>query len=136
MTQRGLTRQPETRPAKALVVDDEPVILEYLAEVLEEMGFEVCSAHDVQSALRITSGNGSLDVAFVDLALPDRSGLELIAELNRTHPGLPIVMATTYAAMAVADLSGRPQGNMVLGKPYDQKSIADVLRKLNLQTSH
>lgn len=120
---------------RALVVDDEPAICEYLADVLQDMGLEVRCAQDVQGALRIAADGASFHVAFVDLALPDGSGLELIAELNRSQPGLPIVLATTYAAMAAAGLDGGTQGWQVLGKPYDEESISDVMRKLGLPSA-
>jgi len=120
------------RSSRALVVDDEPVICEYLADVLQDMGLDVSCAHDVETALRIAGDAANIDVAFVDLALPDRSGLELIAELTRARPGLPIVVATTYSAMARADIDDKPGDRLVLGKPYNQESVAAVLRKLNL----
>ena len=120
---------------RALVVDDEPAICEYLADVLHDMGLDVYCAHDVQSALRIAGDGSPLDVAFIDLALPDRSGLELIAELHRAQPALPIVVATTYAAMAAAGQDGGTQGKLVLGKPYDEKSITDVMQRLGLRAS-
>lgn len=123
---------PGAQSSRALVVDDEPVICEYLADVLQDMGLDVSCAHDVETALRIAGEDSRIDVAFVDLALPDRSGLELIAELSRARPGLPIVLATTYSAMARADVDNDPAGRLVLGKPYNQESVAAVLRKLNL----
>ena len=131
MVDQGLNAVQDSR-TRALVVDDEPAICEYLADVLQDMGLDVYCAHDVQSALRIAGDESPLDVAFIDLALPDRSGLELIAELHRSQPDLPIVGATTYAARASAGQDGSSHGKLVLGKPYDEKSISDVMRRLGL----
>lgn len=132
MEETALRKRPRTRSPRALVVDDEPAICEFLESTLKELGFDVICAHDVHTALRISRDRDLFDVAFVDLALPDRSGLELIAELNRSQPDLPVVMATTWSAMASADRDRGSQNRLILGKPYDQKAVADVIQRLNL----
>ena len=99
---------------------------------LKDLGFDVICAHDVHTALRISRDRTLFDVAFVDLALPDRSGLELIAELNRSQPDLPVVMATTWSDMASADGDRGSQNRLILGKPYDEKAIADVIQRLGI----
>ena len=120
------------RSACALVVDDAPGICEYLAVVLEEIGITVHCAHDVRRALEVASSDVALDVAFVDLNLPDRSGLELIAELRRLRPGLRVVIASGFAAMAKADALDSSTTELVLAKPYDERDISKVLVGLNL----
>jgi DNA-binding NtrC family response regulator len=91
------------RPS-ALVVEDEAVIGRYLADTLDDMGFQASAVGSVEEALEMSDTHGRFTVAFVDLALPDRSGLELIAELKARDPDLPIVIASGYGAMAVNDV--------------------------------
>src|ERR1700712_4952024 len=91
------------RPS-ALVVEDEAVIGRYLADTLDDMGFQSSAVTTCEEALQVTATHGRFTVAFVDLALPDRSGLELIAELKARDPCLPIVIASGYGAMAVNDI--------------------------------
>jgi CheY-like chemotaxis protein len=120
------------RTSTALVVDDEPVICEYLAEVLRDFGMNVLCAQTVREAMEIAHRKIAIDVAFVDLNLPDRSGLELIAELRQVRPELRVVIASTYSAMAGADSLDSSTTELVLGKPYNPESIAKILVRMNL----
>lgn len=134
MNQRAsITRAPQ-HALTALVVDDEPTVCEFLSQALEDMGYAVEPAHNVQSALKVVKSNHPFDVAFIDLGLPDQSGLELIAEIKRIQPSLPIVLATSYAYMAEHDVDDNDGPPVVLAKPYDRQSITDVLRGLGFAT--
>ena len=132
MDKRDLDRGHFDNSTGALVVDDELAICEYMSDVLKGVGIEVYCAQSVESALDIADSRLSLDVAFVDLSLPDRTGLELISELRQLRPQLPIVVATAYAGMAKADLEESPTPQLVLSKPYDEAAILDVLTRLNI----
>jgi CheY-like chemotaxis protein len=120
------------RPS-ALVVDDEALISMFLAEKLEEMGFEVSTAGTAEDALAIVNANGAFKVAFIDLGLPGRSGLELIAELKSSHPQLPVVIASGYGLMAARDVDDNNRPPAVLSKPYDGKKVLSVLNDLGIQ---
>ena len=115
----------------ALVVDDETIVLMFLEEKLEQMGFDVSTASTAEEALDITHSK-EFTVAFIDLGLPGRSGLELIAELESSHPKLPIVIASGYGLMAARDLDGNQRAPVVLPKPYDGKKIVGVLTDLEI----
>src|SRR5882757_1982168 len=103
----------------ALVVDDETTIGSYLAETLDEMGFSASVAGTCAEALEISRTHGAFTVAFIDLALPDGSGLELISDLQAMHPGLHIVIASGYGSMAVHDIDDNNRPPPVLSKPYN-----------------
>lgn len=135
MNQWASTTQARQHPLTALVVDDEPTVCEFLSQALEDMGYAVEPAHNAQSALKVVRGNHPFDIAFVDLGLPDKSGLELIAEIKRIQPTLPIVLATSYAYMAEHDVDDNDESPLVLAKPYDRQSITDLLRELGFATN-
>ena len=120
-----------TKPL-ALVVDDELEIGEFLADTLDEMGFEACAVGSCAEALKISRAQSAFTVAFIDLALPDGSGLELISELRSLQPGLPIVIASGYGSMAVHDRDEYNRAPPVLSKPYDSKDVADMLIGLGI----
>ena len=123
------------RPA-ALVVDDEVLISMYLAETLEEMGFAVTTAGTAEEALAIVNTDATFKVAFIDLGLPGRSGLELIAELKSIQPKLPVVIASGYGLMAARDVDDNNRAPAVLSKPYDGKKILGVLTDLRIAIPH
>ena len=123
---------PATR--SVLVVEDEPMTLTYLSDTLQDLGFNVTQANNATEAIHAASDGPELSVAFVDLGLPDLSGLELISELRKMQPGLNIVIASGYGEMAKRDLDNAEDNDQftVLTKPYSQQTISDILSDLGV----
>lgn len=122
----------------ALVVDDDTLVADFLSDTLGDMGFHVKTAGTVAQALEIVGVHSRFSVAFVDLGLPDRSGLELISELLALHPDLPVVIASGYGTMAKRDIAegmdNPDSGNLaILSKPYDAKVVARILDDLGIE---
>ena len=82
-----------------LIVDDEPPIRRLLRTGLGTQGYGVIEAPDGRAALEIlrrkASGNEAVDLVILDLGLPDMRGHDLLAELRRTHPALPVVVLSS-----------------------------------------
>jgi CheY-like chemotaxis protein len=117
----------------ALVVDDEPVVRNFLCGALEDIGFTITEAGTATAALQAVSQQpDNFSVAFIDLGLPDLSGLELISELRKLQPDLPIVIASGYGEMAKRDMDESNQSSAVLVKPYDAEVIEKVLIDLGI----
>jgi two-component system KDP operon response regulator KdpE len=108
----------------ALIVDDDVFVLSALAELLEDDGFDVQTATNGFSALRHAT-EVRPTVILLDLALPERSGLELLADL-RADPAMrdvAIVLVTGYASrLTEAELA---EVDGVVAKPFD---IDDLLK--------
>ena len=73
-----------------LVVDDEPPIRRFLRTSLAASDYHVVEAEDAANAMRLLAAEKP-DLVILDLGLPDRSGLELIAEIRKTST-VPIVV--------------------------------------------
>lgn len=116
----------------ALVVEDELLIAMFLADILDDFGFEVVTTATVAESLTVVRMNNAFSVAFIDLSLPDQSGLELISDLETTQPKLPIVIASGYGAMAARDTTDERPRRQFLCKPYDKKMVMHVLSMLGL----
>jgi PAS domain S-box-containing protein len=120
-------------PTRVLVVEDEVLLQMLTAEILEEAGFKVeiaGSATEAMNKLRLVSGG--IDVAIVDVGLPDRKGDALVIELRTVYPSLPIVLATGYEE---AGLRERFKGLSLiafLNKPYTLDQIRDAFRKVGI----
>jgi len=115
-----------------LVVEDEPLTLMYLSDTLHDMGFNVAQANNATEAINAASDCPELSVAFVDLGLPDISGLELIYELRKMQPHLNIVIASGYGEMAKRDMDNAEDRFTVLTKPYSQEAITEILSDLGV----
>jgi DNA-binding response OmpR family regulator len=113
----------------ALVVEDEITIAAYLSDMLKELEFQVAIATTARSAMQLTQER-KFEVAFIDLGLPDRSGLELMADLERQHHELPIIIATAYVDRVHRDMAESHRDLKVLAKPYQKTALIANLRNL------
>lgn len=87
---------PATKqPTRILLVDDEALLVECQAAVLERYGHLVTTASDPLDALALVRSNPSLfDVVISDLVMPGLDGVELSAAISALSPNLPIIMLT------------------------------------------
>jgi two-component system OmpR family response regulator len=76
---------------RALLVEDDPTIADFVARGLREGGFTVDQARDGEEGLQLASGR-SHDVAIVDVMLPERDGLSLIRELRQRKISTPVLI--------------------------------------------
>jgi len=109
-----------------LIIDDEAAIRESLETLLEMEGYEVQSAATADEGLtRI--GDRPYDLVLLDLALPDRNGIDLLAELHHTDPQLAVIMITAYGTVENAVKAMQAGATNFVQKPWDnEKLLADV----------
>ena len=124
--QQNLETTPEV-PARVLVVEDEPEVLEPLAHSLHKAGYEVLSAEDGLSACR-SIGSDNPDLVLLDIMLPDLDGWE-VCKLLRQHPdpsvaGIPVIMLTALNSPHDKYRGLELGADVFLPKPY---SIREVL---------
>jgi len=114
-------------PSLILVIEDEPGIVDFLERGLRAHGFEVSSALDgVSGTDRALSDN--IDLVVLDMMLPGRAGLEVLAELREAKPELPVIILT--ARDEVEDrVSGLDAGAVdYLTKPFSLSELAARIR--------
>src|SRR4051794_29432550 len=81
-----------------LVVDDEPLIRWALREGLESAGFDVIEAGSAREALASLGGAGRVDVALLDIRLPDSDDLGLLRRVRRDAPGCRVIVMTAHGS--------------------------------------
>jgi CheY-like chemotaxis protein len=112
-----------TKRLAVLVVDDDSLVLMNTAAMLEDLGHEVMEATSGEQALRILRRAGEVDVIITDQLMPGMTGTQLMAEVRKTRPDLPIILATGYA-----DLDpGMDVRVTRLAKPFMQRDLARSL---------
>lgn len=109
-------------PTRLLVVDDDDPHRSRLARALRERGFEVAEARSAGQALEVARSFRP-ERAVLDLRLPDRSGIDLLADLRRDHPGIACVMLTGFGSIATAIEAVRRSAVDYLTKPADADEI-------------
>jgi len=119
----------EAMPSSAgtvLIVDDEMAIRESLETLLQLEGYAVESAASGEEGL-VRLGERSFDLVLLDLALPDRNGMDLLAEIRAQDPGLSIIMITAYGTVENAVKAMQVGAANFIQKPWDnEKLLADV----------
>jgi two-component system response regulator AtoC len=115
--------------ARILIVDDESSVLFMLREVLEERGHEVLSATSGVQAAAMSSAGQLEDVELVlsDFAMPELDGLALLAELQRQHPELPLVLLTARGSERLAARAIKQGAFDYLPKPFELEELEAVV---------
>src|ERR1700736_3601808 len=109
-----------------LIIDDEAAIRESLETLLQIEGYEVESAESGEEGLALL-GERSFDLVLLDLALPDRIGIDLLAEIGAHDPQLSVIMITAYGTVENAVKAMQAGAANFVQKPWDnEKLLADV----------
>jgi two-component system, NtrC family, response regulator AtoC len=112
--------------AHALIVDDDPDVVEWLEEVARMEGFTIARAHSLREA-RIELGRQRPDVLLTDLRLPDGEGIELTRELEKPD-ATEVIVVTGHATVDSAVAALRAGASDYLVKPADLERVQAVLR--------
>ena len=118
-----------TTPIAVLLVEDEVLISELVADALSEQGFAVHEAATGDQALRYIKSGADVDIMFTDINLPGEvDGAELARRVRAMRPDIPIVYASgRYSA---SGLGGMVSRSMFVSKPYDPVEVGTLLARL------
>lgn len=112
--------------ATILVVDDDALVLENAAAMLEDMGHRVRRAGSAAAALDLLAEEGAVDLVVTDQAMPGMTGLELAAFLRARRAELPVLLVS-----GLVDIDPAQLGDLaVLAKPFTQEKLAAGVRKV------
>ncbi len=115
-----------THNCSVLLVDDDEMVGEAVATMLEECGHRVTLTNSAAEALAVLKSDARFDLVITDHAMPGMTGLELARRIKDLKPGLPIVLSTGYA-----DVAGGPDAGVVrLGKPFRRETLDALIASL------
>lgn len=111
--------------ARALVVDDDPIVREILSLQLQGLGYVVSQASDGLDALDKIDTGDLPELLVTDYSMPGMNGLVLIEEARRRQPHLPALLLTGYADAAVRLKLEESQDNsiLLLRKPVTEEEL-------------
>lgn len=119
---------------RILLVDDDMVVLRSLAVVLENRGFEVCTADNGQGALRAFVAQPP-DIVLTDIIMPEKEGIETIIEMRRLCPEARIVAMSGGGRVNTPDLLRMAKmlgADFVLAKPFGWDELSHAIRRVTL----
>jgi CheY-like chemotaxis protein len=125
---------------RAVVIDDQPDICNYIASILTEHGLEASTAHDATEGEALIRANPP-DLICIDLMMPGRSGVQLFARLkgDEATKHIPLIMITAIKEKLNIDWQEIAKGlharrpDAVIEKPVDpvrlMRTVEDVLAR-------
>lgn len=114
------------RKPSILVVEDEPLVREFLTGLLTEEGFDVRPAADGAGAIRELQDSAHLTASIVDLGLPDIPGEDVAALIHAQRPELPLIIATGHDPTRCGDRFVSDPNVRLLLKPFDCSGVLNM----------
>jgi len=114
---------------RILIVDDEESIRRSLAGILSDEGFETDSIADGEKALTaLREGEQAPDLVLLDIAMPGRDGVEILAEIRQAWPALPVVMMSGHGTIETAVRATQLGAFDFIEKPLSIEKLLLTLR--------
>ncbi len=110
----------------ALIVDDEPDILELLEMTLSRMDVDCQKAANLSEANKRLS-QSCFDLCLTDMRLPDGDGLDLVEKIQKNHPELPVAVITAHGSMEIAVEALKKGAFDFVSKPVDLKLLRNLV---------
>jgi DNA-binding NtrC family response regulator len=118
---------PNSLIPNILVVDDDPLIRDQLSRLYEESGYTVDAVGSAEDAL-IQLGQGRTDFVITDIKLPGMGGAELIANMQESHPDVPVIAITGYLDIETAVKVLKCGAVDFVVKPFDLATALETTR--------
>lgn len=116
---------------RILIVDDHPMMREGLAQLIEqEPDLRACCQADTAAQAMASISANRPDLVLLDISLPDKSGLELIKDVQALHPGLPILVVSMHDETLYAERVLRSGGRGYIMKQEGGKKLMQAIRQV------
>jgi signal transduction histidine kinase/CheY-like chemotaxis protein len=115
-------------PARVLVVDDEPSVVEVFREFLSGEGYALSVASSGEEALKLIP-EIKPDIVLTDINLPGLSGLEVMRFAKRVDPEVAVIVVTGYASASTAIDALRQGAYDYVTKPFDLDDVQQIVER-------
>lgn len=114
-----------------LLVDDEPLVTEFMQDLMQSRGLDVTATTSSRNALELFKNNpGDYNLIITDQTMPDMTGMQLAQQLLKIQSGLNIILYTGHSEK-LSELQVRQQGiKAYLKKPVDSKALLETIQQL------
>ena len=116
--------------ARILVVDDEPVVVEFVERVLQTAGYDIMTATSGDAALKLCTERGLPDLLVTDMKMPRMEGDELASKLRQRDPDLKVLYLTGFADLLFKNKELLWDGEAYLEKPCTIDGLLEAVSLL------
>ncbi len=113
-----------------LLVDDEEMLRDLLADLLESKGFSVVKVSSSIEALRILTEEIKVDLVVIDYNMPEMNGIECAGKIRELNFNIPIILSTGSLSVEENFDSEKSGINRLLSKPYEFKTMLATIEEL------
>ncbi|XOZ33883.1 sigma-54-dependent transcriptional regulator [Halomonadaceae bacterium KBTZ08] len=114
---------------KILIVEDDGELREALVTTLEVKRYRVSEAATGEEALEKLAA-GPVDLVISDVQMPGMDGITLLAEIQRHHPGIPVLLMTAYGRIEQAVSAMQAGAVDYLAKPFEPQVLTDIVARI------
>lgn len=111
-----------------LIVDDEKNYLVVLEALLAPEGYEIITSDKAREALHLMR-ESDLDLVITDMKMPGMNGMELLDEIKRTKPEIPVIMMTAFGTIEMAVEAMKKQAYDYIAKPFKNEELKLTIKK-------
>ena len=122
----------ESLKGTVLLVDDDPAVAKVLGALLTQAGLTTYPARDGQEALALLASK-PVDVVVSDVRMPGMDGLQVLAEVSRGWPDIPVILLTAHGTVPLAVEAMKAGAADFVLKPFDREEILFTVRKALLR---
>ncbi len=117
------------RSSRVLIVDDESSLRTALFRILDRKGLSVITANRGDEAKVLCQGDQALDLALVDMNLPDGDGIDLMTHLKNAHPDCQVIILTGHGTIESAIRATQKGAFHFITKPFNMEELVSLVDK-------
>ena len=114
-----------------LMVDDNPADLDQMADILTGAGYSTLTQPDGIHILDFI-GEHKPDIIMLDLVMPTYNGIEILREVKREYPQIPVIMCSGAGLEQVVALAMRVGASGYIVKPYRDEELLDSVKNVEM----
>ncbi|MGC8802251.1 MAG: response regulator [Bacteroidales bacterium] len=112
-----------------LVVEDDYVCFQLIKEILGETNVSIFHAENSAEAMLMLEKNSPIHLIFMDIQLPDMSGLQASAAIRKRYPEIPIIIQTAFAFESYQKKSQEIGCTDYIVKPLEPETVLNIVAK-------
>ena len=124
--------QKEMRPSSPdkiiLLADDEEMLSDLLAELLEANGYNVIKVSSGKEALRVLTEEIKVDLLIIDYNMPEMSGLETIEKIRKLNLDVPVILSSGITDFSDDEIMDKYEINNCVQKPYVFETMLETIQ--------
>jgi PAS domain S-box-containing protein len=121
---------PRGKAQTILVVEDDPLVQDFVLVQLQGLGYRTVSAATGTAALALVESGQAFDLVFTDVIMPGgMNGKELAEAILRLRPGTRVLYTSGYTDNAIIEHGRLDHGALLLSKPYRRSELAQMIHR-------